>query len=298
MHEMHDMPASPVPDGGSHDEHTGGPDDHTGGHDKHAGHSVAMFRDKFWLSLVLTIPIVLLSNDVAGLLGYQLPVFAGSALLPAALGTVVFLYGGLVFLRGAAGELRERQPGMMTLISLAIVVAFVTSWAGTLGWFEIEIWWELASLITIMLLGHWLEMRSIAQARGALAALADLLPDTADRVTDDGTEAVPLASLAVDDIVLVRPGARVPVDGEVIDGVADVDESMLTGESRSVAKQPGDGVVAGTVTAGGALRVRVTASGDERRCRGSCGWWPPPRPLPRGRRPWPTGPPRSCSTSR
>ncbi len=255
MHEMHDMPAAPAPDGGTHDEHAGG-------HDKHAGHSVSMFRDKFWLSLVLTIPIVLLSHDVAGWLGYRLPVFAGSSVLPAVLGTVVFLYGGLVFLRAAAGELRERQPGMMTLISLAIVVAFVTSWAGTLGWFEIEIWWELASLITIMLLGHWLEMRSIAQARGALAALADLLPDTADRVTADGTEAVPLASLVVDDIVLVRPGARVPADGAVVDGVADVDESMLTGESRSVAKQPGDQVVAGTVTAGGSLRVRVTASGD------------------------------------
>jgi Cu2+-exporting ATPase len=255
MHEMHDMPTTPAPAAGSRD-------DHAGGHDKHAGHSVVMFRDKFWLSFALTIPIVLLSHDVAGWLGYAVPVFAGSAVLPAILGTVVFLYGGLVFLRGAAGELRERQPGMMTLISLAIVVAFVTSWAGTLGWFEIEIWWELASLITIMLLGHWLEMRSIAQARGALTALADLLPDTADRVTADGTEAVPLASLAVGDIVLVRPGARVPVDGEVADGAADVDESMITGESRSVAKQPGDQVVAGTVTAGGSLRVRVTASGD------------------------------------
>ena len=150
------------------------------GHDRHAGHSVAMFRDRFWLSLVLTIPIVLLSHDVAMWLGYELPMVPGIEWLPAILGTIVFLYGGLVFIRGAAGELRERQPGMMTLISLAIVVAFVTSWAGTLGLFEVEIWWELATLITIMLLGHWLEMRSIAQARGALSALADLLPDTAD----------------------------------------------------------------------------------------------------------------------
>ena len=137
-----------------------------------------------------------------------------------------------MFLRGAAGELRDRQPGMMTLISLAIVVAFVTSWAGTLGLFEVEIWWELATLITIMLLGHWLEMRSIAQARGALAALAELLPDTAERVTAGATEEVPIAVLALEDVVLVRPGARVPADGEVVDGTADVDESMITGESR------------------------------------------------------------------
>ena len=146
---------------------------------------------------------------------------------------------------------------MMTLIRLAIAVAFVTSLAATLGLFEVEVWWELATLITIMLLGHWLEMRSIAQARGALAALAELLPDTAERVTDGGTETVPLAALAVGDVVLVRPGARVPADGVVVEGDADVDESMITGESRPVAKEPGDTVVAGTVAAGGSLRVRV-----------------------------------------
>jgi Cu2+-exporting ATPase len=152
---------------------------------------------------------------------------------------------------------------MMTLISLAIVVAFVTSLAATLGFFEVEIWWELATLITIMLLGHWLEMRSIAQARGALAALAELLPDTAERLTDDGTETVPLAALMVGDTVLVRPGARVPVDGTVTEGEADVDESMITGESRSIAKEPGDPVIAGTVAAGGSLRIRVDATGDQ-----------------------------------
>ena len=236
--------------------------EHAPGHDKHAGHSVAMFRDKFWLSLALTVPIVLLSHDVATWLGYEIPMIPGIELVPAVLGTVVFLYGGLVFIRGAVGELRGRRPGMMTLISLAILVAFATSWAGTMGLFEIEIWWELATLITIMLLGHWLEMRSIAQARGALSALADLLPDTADRVVDGGTETVPLAALAAGDIVLVRPGARVPVDGDVVEGAADVDESMITGESRAVAKGPGDRVVAGTVGAGGSLRVRVTAVGD------------------------------------
>jgi P-type Cu2+ transporter len=237
--------------------------DHTAGHDRHAGHSVAMFRDRFWLSLLLTVPVLIWSMDLQMWLGYAAPSFPGSGWLPAGLGTVVFLYGGLVFIRGAAGELADRKPGMMTLISLAIVVAFVTSWAGSLGLFEVEIWWELATLITIMLLGHWLEMRSIAQARGALAALADLLPDTAERVTDAGTESVPLSSLAVGDIVLVRPGGRVPADGEIVDGSADVDESMVTGESRPVGKDPGDRVVAGTVAAGGSLRVRVDATGDE-----------------------------------
>ena len=232
------------------------------GHDRHEGHSVAMFRDKFWLSLLLTIPIVLLSHDIQEWFGYSVPMIPGIEYVPAILGTIVFLYGGLVFIRGAQIELAERQPGMMTLISLAIVVAFVTSWAGTLGFFDVEIWWELATLITIMLLGHWLEMRSIAQARGALAALADLLPDTAERVTGDGTEVVPLSRIEQGDVILIRPGARVPADGVVIDGTADVDESMITGESRAVSKTIDDAVVAGTVAAGGSLRVRVTATGD------------------------------------
>jgi Cu2+-exporting ATPase len=221
-----------------------------------------MFRDRFWLSLLLTIPIVLLSHDVAMWLGYEVPVFVGSTYLPAILGTAVFLYGGLVFLRGAVGELRERQPGMMTLISMALVVAFVTSWAGTLGLFEVEIWWELATLVTVMLLGHWLEMRSVAQARGALTALAELLPDFAEIVTSTGVQEVPLGALAAGDVVLVRPGTRIPADGIIVDGRADVDESLITGESRPVAKATGEPVIAGTVAAGGALRVRVTAAGD------------------------------------
>ena len=236
---------------------------HAVGHDRHAGHSVAMFRDKFGLSLALTIPTVLLSPEVAGWIGYTIPAIPGIEYVPALLGTIIFFYGGLVFLRGAQGELADRQPGMMTLISLAIIVAFVTSWAGTLGLFDVEIWWELATLITIMLLGHWLEMRSIAQARGALNALADLLPDSAERVTASGTEEVPIAALTLGDVILVRPGARVPADGVVVDGNADVDESMITGESRAVAKESGDSVVAGTVAAGGSLRVRVTATGDQ-----------------------------------
>jgi Cu2+-exporting ATPase len=232
-------------------------------HDRHAGHSVAMFRDRFWLTLVLTIPVVLLSHDIQEWLGYRIPMFPGLEYVPAILGTVIFLYGGLVFLRGAVGELADRQPGMMTLISLAIVVAFVTSWAATLDLFEAEIWWELSTLITVMLLGHWLEMRSIAQARGALAALAELLPDTAELVTDSGTETVPLEALRIGDVVLVRPGSRVPADGVVADGGADLDESLITGESMPVAKRTGDAVVAGTVATGGSLRVRVTAAGEE-----------------------------------
>src|SRR3954454_1051916 len=240
-----------------------GDTEHSTGHDRHEGHSVAMFRDKFWLSLSLTIPTVLLSPEVAGWIGYTIPAIPGIGYVPAILGTIIFFYGGLVFIRGAQGELADRKPGMMTLISLAIVVAFVTSWAGTLGLFEVEIWWELATLITIMLLGHWLEMRSIAQARGALSALAELLPDTAELVTAGGTEEVRLEDLVVGDVVLVRPGARVPADGVVADGAADVDESMITGESKPVAKQPSDKVVAGTVAAGGSLRVRVDAVGDQ-----------------------------------
>jgi P-type Cu2+ transporter len=232
------------------------------GHDQHAGHSVAMFRDRFWVSLALTVVVLVWSRDIQVWLGYAAPTFPGSELLPAILDTIVFLYGGLVFLRGAAGEVRDRQPGMMTLISLAILVAFVTSWAGTLGLFTVEIWWELATLITVMLLGHWLEMRSIAQARGALSALAELLPDTAERVEGDATTAVPLSELRVGDIVLVRPGARVPADGFVVEGSADVDESLITGESRAIPRAGGDSVVAGAVAAGGSLRVRVTAVGE------------------------------------
>jgi len=235
---------------------------HTG-HDRHVGHSTAMFRDKFWLTLILTLPVVVWSADVQHWLGYTAPTFRGSQYIPAFLGTVIFLYGGSVFIRGAWGELAGRQPGMMTLISLGIVVAFATSLAATFGFFQIDVWWEVATLITIMLLGHWLEMKAIAQARGALDALAALLPDTAERITESGDEKVPLAQLRVGDVVLVRPGGRVPADGKVIEGAADVDESMITGESRGISKGPGKTVVAGTVATGGSLRVRVTAVGEQ-----------------------------------
>src|SRR3989441_593211 len=222
-----------------------------------------MFRDKFWLSFALTIPVVYWSTDVQHWLGYRAPSFPGSTWIAPILGTVVFVYGGLVFIRGAWRELADDKPGMMTLISLAITVAFGTSLAATFGLFEVEVWWELASLITIMVLGHWLEMRAISQARGALNALAALLPDTAERVGGAETQTVPLSELHVGDVVLVRPGTRVPADGPVVEGVADVDESMITGESKAVSKGPGATVIAGTVASGGSLRVRVTAVGEQ-----------------------------------
>ena len=234
-----------------------------GSHDRHAGHSVAMFRGKFWLSFALTIPVVFWSPDVQHWLGYTAPSFPGSKFIPAILGTVVFIYGGMVFVRGAWGELADHKPGMMTLISLAIVVAFGTSLAATFGLFEIDVWWEVASLITIMILGHWLEMRAISQARGALNALAALLPDTAELVKGTDIRSVPLSELRVGDIVLVRPGARVPADGTVAEGSADVDESMITGESKTVPKVAGARVIAGTVASGGSLRVSITATGEQ-----------------------------------
>jgi Cu2+-exporting ATPase len=254
-HEAHGQAADP------HAGHNmSGPQ---GNHDRHAGHSVAMFRDKFWLSLALTIPVIIWSTDVQHWLGYTAPSFPGSRFIPAILGTVVFVYGGLVFIRGAWRELADRKPGMMTLISLAIIVSFGTSLAATLGLFEIEVWWELASLITIMVLGHWLEMGAISQARGSLNALAALLPDTAERITGSEIQTVPLSELHMEDIVLVRPGERVPADGTVVEGSADVDESMITGESRTVSKGLGDKVIAGTVASGGSLRVRITAVGEQ-----------------------------------
>jgi Cu2+-exporting ATPase len=222
-----------------------------------------MFRDKFWLSFALTIPLVLWSSDLQHWLGYTARSFPGSNWIPPILGTVIFFYGGLVFIRGARNELADRKPGMMTLISLGITVAFLTSLAGTFGLLKIEVWWEVATLITIMLLGHWLQMRAISQAQGALNALAALLPDMAERISGAEIETVPLSELRVDDVVLVRPGTRVAADGTVVEGAADVDESVITGESRTVSKEPGAAVIAGTVASGGSLRVRVTAVGEQ-----------------------------------
>jgi Cu2+-exporting ATPase len=223
-----------------------------------------MFRDRFWLTLALTIPIVVSSPMIQDWFGYSLPDYPGDGLLQPVLGTVVFVYGGRVFLEGARHEIRARQPGMMLLIALAISVAYVASLASELGLVGVELWWELATLITIMLLGHWQEMKAIGQARGALAALAELLPDEAERVTGDGgLETVPITALAPGDVVLVRPGGRVPADGRVTQGRAELDESMVTGESRPVSREEGDRVVAGTVALGSALRVRVEAVGDD-----------------------------------
>jgi P-type Cu2+ transporter len=253
-HEGHD----------AHDAHAG----HEA-RDAHAGHSVDMFRSKFWLSLVLTLPVVFWSEHIQMLLGYSAPVFPGSAWIGPVLGSVVFFYGGWVFMQGAWHELRAKLPGMMTLISLAIVVAFVFSWVVELGLIAAEaLWWELATLVTIMLLGHWIEMRSIAQARGALQELAKLLPDTARRLTDAGEEEVAVAELRQGDVVLVRPGESVPVDGVVRKGESDVNEAMITGESRPVKKGEGDEVIAGTINGEGSLRVEVTGTGEATKLSG------------------------------
>ena len=234
-----------------------------GGHDKHAGHSVELFRTRFWISLLLSIPVVLYSPMVQEWLRFSMPAFPGSELVSPVLGTIIFIYGGSVFLKGGWDELRFRTPGMMLLISLAISVAFITSAATTLGFYDLEFWWELALLVTIMLFGHWQEMRAIGQAQSALGALAALLPDEAERVSPQGVETVPIAALRPGDVVLVRPGTRVPADGVVVDGSAELDESMMTGESRGVEKGVGDRVIAGTVVAGSAIRVRVEAVGEE-----------------------------------
>lgn len=256
-----------------HDAHAGygehlahvGSDPHAG-HGDHGGHGThgEMFRRRFWVSLILSIPVVGFSHMVAELLGYPMPDFPGAMWIPPVLGTVIFVYGGMPFLTGGWAELRSRRPGMMLLIAMAISVAFAASWITTLGLggFDLDFWWELALLIVIMLLGHWLEMRALGSASGALDALAAMLPDTAEKVTDDGTEEVPSSELALDDVVLVRAGARVPADGTVVAGRAEVDESMITGESKTVTRGSGDTVVAGTVATDSALRVRITAVGE------------------------------------
>ena len=239
-------------------------------HDKHAGHSVAMFRDKFWLSLALTIPTLVWGHMLQGAANYVAPAFTGSGRIPAIFGTAVFLYGGWPFIQGAARELKERLPGMMTLIALAITVAFVFSAAVTLGYPGMPLWEELATLVTIMLLGHWVEMRSISQAQGAVGELAKLLPNSATRIVGgeaggagtEQTEDVPISALREHDVVLVRPGQSIPADGVVRDGASAVNEAALTGESRPIDKKPGEKVIAGTVNGSGSLRVTVTGVGE------------------------------------
>lgn len=246
-----------------HAEPHEGPETHGSGHDKHAGHSVSKFRDRFWLSLALSIPVVFFSETIQGWFGYNAPAFTGSDWLAPVLGTVIFVYGGAPFLKGAVAEARHREPGMMLLIGMAISVAFVASWTTTLGLFDLEFWWELAALITVMLLGHWMEMRAIGQARGALDALAELLPDEAEKLVGGVPERVAVSDLAIGDTVLVRPGGRVPADGTVVDGQAEIDVSMVTGESNPVLVLPDDRVVAGTVSTDSAIQVEVTAVGED-----------------------------------
>jgi P-type Cu2+ transporter len=246
-------------DGNMHDHESHA--HHAHGHGDHA----AQFRDRFWVSLALALPVVAFSGMFADLLGYAVPSFPGSTWVSPLLGTAIFVYGGAPFLTGGWSEVRSRRPGMMLLIAMAITVAFVASWATTLhlGGFDLDFWWELALLIVIMLLGHWLEMRALGAASGALDALAALLPDTADRLTPDGVEEVPLDVLEPGDVVLIRSGGRVPADGVVTDGRAELDESMVTGESRPVERTVGDRVTAGTVATDSAIRVEVTAVGED-----------------------------------
>lgn len=257
-HEGHDVDHGGQKGGDGHDAR----EDHGATHD-HSGHE-QMFRRRFWVCLVLSVPVVVYSEFVQELLGYTPPPLPGSDLIAAGLAVVVFAYGGVPFLKMARTELSNREPGMMTLISMAITVAFVYSLAAmaipeTMGFF-----WELVTLIVIMLLGHWIEMRSVRRASGALDELAELMPDTAERLTDEGdVEEVPLDELREDDLVLVRPGANVPADGVVEEGDSNVDESMITGESKPVSKEPGNEVVGGTINGDGSLRVRITATGEE-----------------------------------
>jgi P-type Cu2+ transporter len=238
----------------------GGPQTHM--HDRHQGHSVAAFRDRFWIALLLSVPTILWSHMARAWLGLRAPEFPGSRYVPALFGAAVYLYGGSVFLVGAVRELRDRLPGMMTLISLAISVAFFFSLAVTLGYPGEPLWWELASLVTIMLLGHWIEMQSIFQASGALRELARLLPSTAQRLVGDGMEEVPISAVREGDLVLVRPGESIPADGVVRSGKSAVNESMITGESKPVEKIEGGTVIAGTVNGAGSLRVEVTGTGE------------------------------------
>src|SRR3989344_1159625 len=236
-------------------------------HDKHAGHSTAMFLRKFWVSFVLTIPVVIYSGIVQRLLGPQLPGlkienWKLEILIPAVLGSVVFFYGGWVFLAGAWREIQARLPGMMTLIGIAVSAAYLWSIYAVMAGEE-ALFWELTTLITIMLLGHWLEMRAVSGAQSALKELSKLLPDTAEIIRNGKTETIPLSLLRENDIVLVRPGAKIPADGKIIEGESDVNESMITGESKPVSKKGGDAVIAGTVNGDGVLKINISNIGEK-----------------------------------
>lgn len=233
------------------------------GHDKHAGHSVGMFKDKFWLSLVLTILVLIYSEMIQHWLRFTPPVFPGSELVPFVLSTIIFFYGGLVFIKSAWGELKAKRPGMMTLISLAITTAYVYSVATQFFIAGDSFFWELATLVTIMLLGHWLEMASVMKAENALEAISKLLPDTAEKIIKGKPKQVMVSELKVGDIVLVRPGGSIPVDGVIAEGSSSVNEAAISGESKPVTKLPEDKVVAGTINQDGSLKIKVTKLGDD-----------------------------------
>src|SRR3990167_3011733 len=231
--------------------------------DKHAGHSANMFRDRFWWSLILTIPVVLFSPTIQDILNFRLPEFPGSNWIAPVLGSIIFFYGGWVFIKSAIGEIRARLPGMMTLIAIAIVAAYVYSLATTFIITGTEFFWELATLITVMLLGHWMEMRSVSQTQGALKELAKLLPDVAEVLQSDGnTKKVALSELKMGDRVLVRPGAKIPADGVVEEGNSGVNESLITGESRPVQKTTKSRVIGGAINGEGSLKVRIDKVGE------------------------------------
>jgi len=232
-------------------------------HDKHAGHSVAMFKDKFWLSLLLTIPVLVYSEMIQHWLNFTPPAFPGSQYVPFVFSTIIFFYGGLVFIKSAWGELKAKLPGMMTLISLAIITAYVYSVATQFFIKGDGFFWELATLVTIMLLGHWLEMASVAKAENALDAISKLLPDKAEKLVNGKPKQVLVSELKVGDLVLIRPGSSIPVDGVIVDGSSSVDEAAITGESKPVSKSVNDEVVAGTGNQDGSLTVKVTKLGQD-----------------------------------
>lgn len=255
--EHHTPRSKPVSHDHSH------PANHDDGFDKHAGHSTNMFRDRFWVNLLLTLPVMALSPFFQNLLDYQIS-FAGSGLVTAVLGSIIFFYGGWVFIKSAFGELKAKLPGMMTLIALAITSAYLYSLAITFGLIPgMDFFWEVSSLITIMLLGHWIEMNSVSNAQNALGELAKLLPDTAELLVGQETKTVALSELKVDNEVLVRPGAKIPADGVIIKGSSAINESMITGESKPVAKEIADAVIAGTINGSGSLTVKVTHVGTD-----------------------------------
>lgn len=232
-------------------------------HDKHAGHSVAMFRDKFWLSLILTMPVLAYSEMIQHWFNFAPPAFPGSQYVPFVLSTVIFFYGGAIFIKGAISELKARLPGMMTLISLAIITAYVYSVATQFFIDGDGFFWELATLVTIMLLGHWLEMASVAKAENALDAISKLLPDKAEKLVNGKPREVLVSELSVGDLVLVRPGTRIPIDGVITEGSSSIDEAAITGESKPVSKTVDDEVVAGTVNQDGSISVKITKLGDD-----------------------------------